>query len=126
MSFKVLQKVFSPSDIRTHLDLEPHAGTVQAGQNAPVFILRNSAVCVYCPVLIYDAQRAPEPRGWALLTSHYKPQSHRHGFIWTGTGKLYSSTPSAKVHVNLSNFLQSLNNLKGILFRPSSHVLKTH
>lgn len=61
--FRVLQKVFSLKDIRTHLDLEPCAGMVQAGQKAPVYILRNSAVCVYCPVLIYGAQRALEPGG---------------------------------------------------------------
>lgn len=63
MSFKVLQKVFSLEDIRTHPDLEPHARAVQAEQKAPVYILRNSAVCVYSPVLIYGAQRAAEPSG---------------------------------------------------------------
>lgn len=117
MSCWVLQKVFSLPGIMAHLDLEPYVGAVQT----PVYILRNSAVGVYWPVVIYGARRTPEPR---LLTSHYKPQSHSHGFTYIETGNFPPPHPELKVHVNLSNFLQSLNHLKSILFLPSSHILQ--
>lgn len=117
-----MQKVFSLEDIRTHLDLEPHAGTVQAEQKAPVYILRNSAVCVYSPVLIYDAQRAPEPSGCHCWPPTINLNHTDMASFGQEQENLSPPHPALRYMWTSATFYS----LSIILSLPSSHIFKTY